>query len=83
MRLTTKKPVSVGSVGSGSASEIVRLIGQEEKKYQGELNRGFEALSEGAFKGLRRQLPVTRQKVEWEKIGSYRVSFSRTPTSQR
>ncbi|MCJ1351059.1 MAG: F-actin-capping protein subunit alpha [Icmadophila ericetorum] len=73
VRLTTKKAVTVGSVGFGRAEEVVRKIGEEEKKYQGELNRGFEALSEGAFKGLRRQLPVTRQKVEWEKIGSYRL----------
>jgi capping protein alpha len=33
-------------------------------------------LAEGSFKGLRRQLPVTRQRVEWEKIGGYRVSLA-------
>lgn len=53
---------------------MLRQIAGAEKKYQDELNRGFAQLSEGAFKGLRRQLPVTRQKVEWEKIGTYRVS---------
>ena len=54
----------------------MKAIAQAEKKYQEELNRGFTALSEGAFKGLRRQLPVTRQKVEWEKVGAYKVSCS-------
>jgi capping protein (actin filament) muscle Z-line, alpha len=44
-----------------------------EKRYQDELNQAFTQLSEGAFKGLRRQLPVTRQKVEWEKVGGYRL----------
>lgn len=58
------------------AAEVVRKIAGVEKGYQEELNRGFGRLSEGEFKGLRRQLPVTRQKVEWEKIGGYRVSFS-------
>lgn len=53
----------------------MRAIASAEKKYQEELNRAFGNLSEGAFKGLRRQLPVTRQRVEWEKIGGYRVSF--------
>ena len=72
MRLTTHKPVP--SASASSATEIVRQIASAEKKYQEELNRGFAQLSEGAFKGLRRQLPVTRQKVEWEKIGTYRVS---------
>ena len=65
--------MNISSVGS-EARDLIRQIAMVEKKYQEELNRGFNALSEGAFKGLRRQLPVTRQKVEWEKISSYRVS---------
>ena len=52
----------------------MRQIGLLEKNYQEELNRGFGTLNEGTFKGLRRTLPVTRQKVEWEKVGNYRVS---------
>jgi hypothetical protein len=74
VRLTTKKQPEISVSSNASATEIVRQIALVEKKYQEELNRGFTALSEGAFKGLRRQLPVTRQKVEWEKVGSYRVS---------
>jgi len=74
VRMLTKKPVST-SVSSSSASDIVRQIAQTEKKYQEDLNRAFTNLNEGAFKGLRRQLPVTRQKVEWEKISGYRVGF--------
>lgn len=61
------------SVPSGTGAGIVREIATTEKKYQEELNRSFTSLSEGAFKGLRRQLPVTRQKIEWEKVASYRV----------
>ena len=75
VRLQTKKPVNE-SLSSGSSAEIVRAIAGIEKKYQEELNRAFGALSEGAFKNLRRQLPVTRQKVEWDKISGYRVSTS-------
>ncbi|MCJ1483863.1 F-actin-capping protein subunit alpha [Schaereria dolodes] len=73
VRLTTQKSISTSLSSSGSASEVVRQVAVGEKKYQEELNRGFSALSEGAFKSLRRQLPVTRQKVEWEKISSYRI----------
>lgn len=76
VRLLTTKPVKESaSSSSASASEVVRQIAGVEKKYQEDLNRAFTQLNEGAFKGLRRQLPVTRQKVEWEKIGGYRVSF--------
>ena len=72
VRLLTKKDVNV-SVGGGSGAEVVRQIAQAEKKYQEDLNRAFGQLSEGAFKGLRRQLPITRQKIEWEKISGYRL----------
>ncbi|KAI0009237.1 putative F-actin-capping protein [Xylariaceae sp. FL0662B] len=72
VRLLTKKPVS-NSVSSPTGAGICKEISTGEKKYQEELNKGFTSLSEGAFKGLRRQLPVTRQKIEWDKVASYRV----------
>lgn len=85
MRLTTGKEVKElalevnGGGGGGDdralAAEVLRKVEAVERAYQEELNRGFAALSEGSFKGLRRQLPVTRQKVEWDKVGGYRVSF--------
>ncbi|KAG9602399.1 hypothetical protein KCU97_g2039, partial [Aureobasidium melanogenum] len=68
VRLQTSKPVSISS-----ASDAVREIAKLEKSYQTEVNQAFTKLNEGAFKGLRRQLPVTRQKVEWEKISGYRL----------
>jgi hypothetical protein len=72
VRLLTTKPVSA-SISSASASTIVREITIAENKYQQEVNKGFANLSEGAFKGLRRQLPITRQKIEWDKIAGYRL----------
>jgi len=72
VRLLTTKPVSA-SISSASATAIVREITGAEKKYQEEVNKGFNNLSEGAFKGLRRQLPITRQKIEWDKIAGYRL----------
>ena len=73
VRLATSKQVSTSVGGSASGAEIVKTIAAAERKYQEELNRGFSGLSEGVFKGLRRQLPVTRQKMEWEKVASYKV----------
>jgi len=72
VRLLTNRPVNV-SLPSASGPELVKAIAAEEKKYQEDLNRAFGHLSEGAFKSLRRQLPITRQKIEWDKIGSYRL----------
>ena len=64
VRLTAEKPLALSSGGGGAtAPEMLRQIALAENGYQQELNRGLADLSEGAFKGLRRQLPVTRQKV--------------------
>ncbi|CAK7225538.1 F-actin-capping protein subunit alpha [Sporothrix curviconia] len=72
VRLLTDKPQSV-TLSSASGPAIAREIAALEKAYQEELNKKFLSLSEGAFKGLRRQLPVTRQKIEWDKVASYRL----------
>ncbi|KAK3905046.1 branched chain alpha-keto acid dehydrogenase e1 subunit beta [Staphylotrichum tortipilum] len=72
VRLLTSKAASA-SVPSGTGAGVAREIALGEKKYQEELNRSFTSLSEGAFKALRRQLPVTRQKIEWDKVASYRL----------
>ncbi|KAI5807433.1 F-actin-capping protein subunit alpha [Peziza echinospora] len=73
VRLLTKKTVSESLKASASSSEITKTIAGLEKKYQDELNRAFGSLSEGAFKSLRRQLPITRQKIDWDKITTYRL----------
>ncbi|RAK90263.1 subunits of heterodimeric actin filament capping protein Capz [Aspergillus costaricaensis CBS 115574] len=70
--LNTNKPVNL-SVQSVDASAIISRIAAAERDYQEELNRAFVSTAEGVFKGLRRQLPITRQKVEWEKVGGYRL----------
>ncbi|RVX73696.1 hypothetical protein B0A52_02586 [Exophiala mesophila] len=67
---TTKKIQSVTVDGSDGAS-IIRKVAAIEKQYQEEVNRTLVALNETSFKALRRQLPVTRQKLEWEKIRGY------------
>jgi capping protein (actin filament) muscle Z-line, alpha len=71
--LTTHKTISLTFPSQPAAAEIVRKIAAAEKAYQVELNTAFGAMNEEGFKGLRRQLPVTRQKVEWEKVGGYRL----------
>ncbi|KAM0723421.1 hypothetical protein Q7P37_000407 [Cladosporium fusiforme] len=77
VRMSTSKEVSVPGAmlmaNASGAEAVVREIAKAENKFQEELNRAFVQLAEGSFKGLRRQLPVTRQRVEWEKIGGYRL----------
>jgi capping protein alpha len=68
--LSTDKTVDPTSVPPDGAA-IVRKIAALETRYQEEVNRTLVDMNETSFKALRRQLPVTRQKVEWEKIRGY------------
>lgn len=72
VRLLTTNTVGA-EIAGGAAPDVVRTIARKEKEYQESLNDAFGQLSEGAFKSLRRQLPITRQKIDWDKIGSYRL----------
>jgi capping protein alpha len=68
---TTKKIENVTVEGGGDGASVVRKIAAIEKQYQEEVNRTFVGMNESSFKALRRQLPVTRQKIEWERVRGY------------
>ncbi|KAK9484014.1 F-actin-capping protein subunit alpha [Lipomyces starkeyi] len=73
VRLKATKQVE-SDFKTAQTSSIIKSIAALERSYQEELNREFGGLSDGAFKSLRRQLPVTRSKIEWGKaIGAYRL----------
>lgn len=62
-------PPSVASAPPATAAtKILALIGEEEGKYQISLNETYTEMSEKTFKGLRRALPLTRQKIDWDKV---------------
>lgn len=76
VRMSTNKKLELSSGAGSNADGIMKAIGQAENKFQEDLNRAFVNLAEGSFKSLRRQLPVTRQKVDWDKVGQYRVCLA-------
>ncbi|KAI9637904.1 putative F-actin capping [Dioszegia hungarica] len=57
--------------GQSIASQIVTTISKVEAAYQMELQDVYGDLGDKVFRSLRRALPVTRQKVDWEKVGGY------------
>ncbi|WVQ98917.1 hypothetical protein IAU59_006048 [Kwoniella sp. CBS 9459] len=72
-------PLPAEESGSQSiASQIVTTISKIETAYHLELNDVYGELGDKAFRALRRALPVTRQKMDWEKVTGYSLGSDLT-----
>ncbi|TKR71780.1 hypothetical protein L596_019322 [Steinernema carpocapsae] len=71
--------VNVSSDVEKTAKDIFAAITEQESIYQTAVQENYVNLSDQTFKSLRRQLPVTRTKLDWLKIHSYRVAQDLRP----
>jgi hypothetical protein len=62
-------PTSIVASSPGpSAKKVLALIVDQERAYQESLGDAYHEMGEKTFKGLRRALPLTRQKLDWDKV---------------
>ncbi|KAF8550820.1 F-actin capping protein, alpha subunit [Imleria badia] len=71
-------PAIANASPTAAANKIFALIEAEETRLQTSLNESYHEMSEKAFKGLRRALPLTRQKIDWDKVTGYKLGAELT-----
>ncbi|EOR01107.1 hypothetical protein E3P92_03582 [Wallemia ichthyophaga] len=69
-----KSPLQGPPTTPEEAKKLVKAIIESDRQYQAHLNVLYQdKLSEKLFKSLRRALPITREKIDWDKVVNYKL----------
>jgi len=65
-----KAPSDAKALSEAAFKEIAK----HEQEYHTALENSYNTMGETTFKALRRVLPITRERIKWEKIKNYRIA---------
>lgn len=78
VQLSTKKNLlekaKYSSNAAETAKEILAAILKVETAFESGILQNYNVMSESTFKTLRRKLPITRSKFDWQNCQSYRLA---------
>jgi len=71
----TTQTVSVSASGSPDtiAAAALKVMAKTEQAFQESLDSSYRSMGDTTFKALRRALPITRQRIDWNKIKNYKI----------
>ncbi|PWN96199.1 subunits of heterodimeric actin filament capping protein Capz [Tilletiopsis washingtonensis] len=70
----SSSPASDAENVDALAARIAAALQAEEARFHASVERRVAELGEKAFKALRRNLPVSKQKINWDKVSNYKLS---------
>jgi len=71
----TKQKTTIPESGNADAiaTAALKAIAKVEQTFQQSLETSYNTMGETTFKALRRNLPITRTKIDWNKISNYKM----------
>ncbi|KAI6176180.1 F-actin-capping protein subunit alpha [Aphelenchoides bicaudatus] len=83
VQLSTKKDLTAQAKYSNdpvdTAKNVISAIEKAETVFENAILQNYEVMSDNTFKLLRRKLPITKHKFDWQNIHSYRIAHEIKP----
>jgi len=70
---TQNATISTSGGPDAIASAAFKAIAKTEQQFQESLDSSHISMGDTTFKALRRALPITRQRIDWNKIKNYKI----------
>jgi len=80
---TLEAKIKTGATSEATAQAIFKAISLAEGKYQAALEGAYATMDSSTFKALRRVLPVTASKIDWDKIASNKAAAAAAGASKK